>query len=341
MTWSRLLLLVLLVRGAPLATAAELAHEDAEARHEASYLGRATGDLDAFQLVPAERPAWPFPPLSIGHTMASYQRYGWEAYFHHGLDIRGAAGTPVLAAVGGEVVNVGNYNGGSRLYWEVAVLDAEGFLWQYHHVDHETIPQAVKDAFADHGSVAAGQLLGEIVEWPVDSFGETYDHVHLNVLGADATYLNPFHFLADLGDDQAPEIVALGLLDSERRPLPAGSPAPAGYALSLEVKDWIHHPHFTVPPYSIEVAVDGQAPETVWRFDSLPGKSSRTAYVGDLYLESATCGNYSCRRATLDLGFVPEGRREFPATPGPHAATVRVRDFAGNAAEAAFEWVVE
>ena len=152
------------------------------------------------------RHPWPFEALSIGHSMASFQSYGWgQAYFHHGIDIRGDEGTPIYAAVGGKVVNVANYYKGSRYYWEVAILDEQGYLWQYHHVDPDSIPQKIKIAFKEKASVPTGELLGEIVDWPVSTFGEVYTHIHLNVLGKDGIYLNPLHFLESLQDIQKPD----------------------------------------------------------------------------------------------------------------------------------------
>lgn len=313
-------------------------HEDAEARYTPAYAARASGQAADYP-APDQRSPWPFEALSIGHTMASYQRYGWSPYFHHGIDIRGPEAAEVRAAVGGQVVNVGNYNGGSRYYWEIAILDEAGFLWQYHHVNHESIPQAVKDAFANQGSVAAGDKLGEIVDWPADTYGENYTHVHLNVLGAGGVYLNPLRFLEDLGDDQGPEVVAVGLLGANRKPVTG--PAPAGYGLYAEVKDLIRHQHFTVPPYAIEVAVDGGPAQEVWRFDRLPGGASKTDFVDDFYVPASTCGDYQCRKAVVDLGFQLEGRRAFPAEPGRHSAVVRVRDLAGHVAARSFSWVVQ
>lgn len=315
-----------------------LPHEEAEARYEAPYKHMATGHLGHFQEDEGRHP-WPYDLLSIGHTMASFQSYGWgEPYFHHGLDIRGDAGTPVLAAVGGKVVNVGNYNGGSRYYWEVAILDAEGFLWQYHHVDHESIPQEVKDAFASGGEVPAGQLVGEIVDWPASTYGEIYHHVHLNVIGADGTYLNPFHFMEKLPDESPPEIDAIALLANGK--VQQGNSIQGPYSLALEVRDLVLHDKFTVPPYHIEYQVDGGEPVVMWTFDELPGKDSRTAFVEEFYVPSATCGNYRCRQHTLDLGFLKEGSRVFPNTPGSHEVTVTVRDYVGNQDQASFTWEV-
>src|SRR5688500_15621489 len=104
-------------------------HGEAERRLNPAVASLATGRLPTGR--PLRHP-WPVTVLSIGHTSASYQNYGGSPYFHHGLDVRADAGSDVLAAAGGKVVNIENY-GGSAAYWEVAILDDEGFLWQYHH----------------------------------------------------------------------------------------------------------------------------------------------------------------------------------------------------------------
>ena len=64
-------------------------------------------------------------------------RHGHEAIY----------GTQVFNRSGGQVVNIENYQPGWYLYWEVAVLDPDGYLWQYHHIDVDTIPQNVWDAW--------------------------------------------------------------------------------------------------------------------------------------------------------------------------------------------------
>ncbi len=95
--------------------------------------------------------AWPMVFNQMGHLMESYQNYGSSAsgaYFHHGIDvITNNYGVNVYAVSGGQVVNVQNYNT-SDLYWEVAILDPQGYVWQYHHIDKNTIPSAINSAFA-------------------------------------------------------------------------------------------------------------------------------------------------------------------------------------------------
>src|SRR4030065_715013 len=86
--------------------------------------------------------------------MQSYQDYGGTPYFHHGMDMMKMGGTPVWNRSGGQVINIENYNPGWDLYWEVAVLDPFGYIWQYHHIQMETIPQYIWDKYdeylADH-----------------------------------------------------------------------------------------------------------------------------------------------------------------------------------------------
>src|SRR5690606_28305682 len=102
-------------------------------------------------------------------------------------------------------------------YWEVAIEDEAGFIWQYHHVDRDSIPQNIWNAFRSAGSVPAGTKLGEVYYWPAVTFGERFHHIHLNVLGKGGRYQNPFHFLERLADHEAPEIAEVGILKNGRK----------------------------------------------------------------------------------------------------------------------------
>lgn len=292
------------------------------------------------------RAAWPVALKSIGHTIASYQNYGSRrtdvpdgAYFHHGLDMRADAGSTVRAARGGKVVNLENYVPGSPAYWEIAILDDEGYVWQYHHVDRNSIPSAVVEAAKNGGRVADGATLGTVFYWPVTTFGERYHHVHVNVLAAGGVFQNPFNFLEPLADNDAPEVVTIGILKNGK-PV-SGTSVKGTYSLYAEVRDLVLHPKFFVPPNLIAVAVDGNFPRVVWEFSQLPGGSSNTKYVHDFYVRSRTCGNYECRKLTVDLGFGISKRIAFPTTPGNHTVEVVVSDDAGNRASKTFDYRVE
>ncbi len=316
--------------------------EDPEAAYQPDYLHLATGDLSALEQAPNY--AWPYNLLSIGHTMASYQNYGSTPYFHHGIDGRSDAGNPVYATSGGQVVNVENYTPGNDLYWEVAILDPDGFLWQFHHIEVSSIPQAIWDKFAEYqanpatgGFIPANTYIGNVVYWTVITYGERFNHIHLNILDGGGNYVNGFAFLSPLNDTQVPEIQAVGLYQNGA--ILAGNQVSGNYNLYVRVRDLILHNQFYVPPYDLTVAIDGGPAQTVWRFDNLPGGGDRYAYVSQFFV-SPTCGNYSCRDFYIDLGFVPGGARAFPTNGGTHSAVVTARDYAGNETSQTYTWTV-
>jgi hypothetical protein len=296
-----------------------------------AYLAQATGELTSAPMLDAP---WPVQLESIGHTNASYQNYGGTPYFHHGLDIRAAAGSDVLSSTAGKIVNIENYAFGD-LYWEVAVLDDEGFIWQYHHVEKRSIPAEIHAAFRSGERIAQGTKLGVVVDWPISTFGERYHHIHLNILDGSRRYVSPFLKLAPLGDDQSPQVKSIGLLQDGRAL--SGTRVKGRYSLYAEIYDLILHDKFIVPPHSISVSVDGGGHRTVWDFSMLPGGADEEALVDKFYVKSMVCGNYQCRRPVIDLGF----GGEFPLAAGPHELTLRAWDFVGNAVEHKFSWIVE
>ncbi len=181
------------------------------------YLDLATGDPAL--LTEHGVYAWPFGLDSIGWSMQSYQDYGGTPYFHHGMDMMKVFGTNVYNQSGGQVVNIENYQPGNYLYWEVAILDPDGYIWQYHHIHEPTIPQFIYDKYNEYlidpvngGFIAPDTYIGNIVEWPVWSYGKQFNHIHLNILGAGGVYVNGFEFHNPLPDTVGPEIQGVGLI---------------------------------------------------------------------------------------------------------------------------------
>ena len=121
--------------------------EQIEQSWQPAYLKLATGDPNGTDHGVY---AWPFALDSIGWSMQSYQDYGGTPYFHHGMDMMKMFGTNVINRSGGQVVNIENYNPGWDLYWGVAVLDPDGYIWQYHHINQFTIPQYIWDKYAEY-----------------------------------------------------------------------------------------------------------------------------------------------------------------------------------------------
>lgn len=308
----------------------------AEKEHRPSYLSMAA----AVATTPvAGRYPWPVQVKSIGHNTASYQNYGGEPYFHHGLDIRADAGTDVVASVGGQVVNISNYGPGPA-YWEVAILDNAGYVWQYHHVDRDSIPQSIWDAFRNKTPVSAGTKIGEVYYWMVSTYGEVYHHVHLNVLARGGAYRNPFNFLEALNDTKAPEFVDVGLTRNGY-PQDPNLPIQGAYGIYATIHDLILHDKFVVPPHKITYQLDDDSRErVVWDFSELPGGSSNTQYVENFFVPELTCGNYECRKLTVNIGFSTEGQRWFSNVGGEHSITIHAEDHAGNRTSKNFKWQV-
>lgn len=306
--------------------------ETVERDFHPAYLKYASGEL---QKVRGEREKkrypWPVSVKSIGHSMASYQRYGFwgGAYFHHGIDIRADAGSDVIASAGGQVINIENYMPGDDAYWEVAILDSDGFIWQYHHIARESIPENIFKAYKDKTPIESGTKIGEVYFWGIVTFGERFHHIHLNVLGKNKEYLNPFEFLEILPDKSAPEIGGFHVIKKGTQ-----------YTIAAEVRDLVLSDVFVLPPNEIRVSVDGDKPFTVWKFDSLPGGASNEAFVNNFYVPELACGDYDCRKPVIDLGFRKNPSQVFPLNNGKHRLNLWVSDYNGNEAEKSFEWTV-
>lgn len=281
---------------------------------------------------------WPFPLLSIGHNMQSYQFYGGSPYWHDGLDIRSEVNAPIHLSVGGKVVNIENYQRGNHLYWEVAILDQEGFVWKYHHVDRKTIPEEIFQAYEKGSELADGTYIGNVVKWPISTFGEVYHHLHLLVVAKDGRYINPFLLLTPLADYESPVIKKIGLAKNHR---PISSDEVSGpHALYLEVSDLVLHDKFILPPHKISYRLNGASEKVVWEFIHLPSGRSDTLYIEDFYMKG-TCGNYQCRQFYINLNFTPEVPRQIlKLPPGKHQVEVFVEDIAGNRTSDTYEWSV-
>eukprot|EP00160_Parvularia_atlantis_P015878 Unigene4765_Nuclearia_a/m.14573 Unigene4765_Nuclearia_a/g.14573 ORF Unigene4765_Nuclearia_a/g.14573 Unigene4765_Nuclearia_a/m.14573 type:complete len:506 (-) Unigene4765_Nuclearia_a:42-1559(-) len=146
----------------------------------------------------------PAQPNLVGNTMENYQSFSGaaSAYWHQGFDIRGDALQNVYSPVDGVIVQRVRYSS-SDLYWSLMIEDAQGFIWQFHHLDKDTYRVEIGD------TVRAGDLLGQIVRWPSSHEGALYHHTHMNVVRPKPEwtsiplpyvdgwqYFNPFFFLS-------------------------------------------------------------------------------------------------------------------------------------------------
>ncbi|MCB9883130.1 MAG: M23 family metallopeptidase [Planctomycetes bacterium] len=339
-----------------------------QAADRAGNVARASATFVVFER--ADKHSWFFAPVNqshpFAHTHHQFQLYSSNpasAYFHHGIDIREPAQTPVLACAGGVVENAGYYSN-PPYYYEVAIRDADGFLWEYHHIDAPTVPAGVLQAFQTGGSIPAGTFIGETISWPVRAYGALFHHIHMNVKDEDGRYINPLHLILDLADATPPSCLGVWVLPNEGTSTFAGSPpvvsgdvdvvarfedrvAPEPYQLTLyETEVEIH------PLGGVQAPVFG--PRVLWRFDNLPGGTSRFDQIWDVFKMSfqdgatahSTQGDYNDRRFYYTLtnatDFLPDGPagywdtdatrpgglRTYPN--GLYRITVRARDIRGN-----------
>jgi len=308
-----------------------------EHRHEKSVHTKADKLATARYSSQRNHP-WPYPLLSIGHNMQSFQNYGGSPYWHDGLDIRSVQDQPIYASAGGKVVNIENYVRGNHLYWEVAILDAEGFVWKYHHVAKESIPQAIHDAYKSGVVISEGALLGNVVRWPISSFGEVYHHLHLLVVGSDGKYINPFLMMEPLADNQAPTISKIGIAKNHR---PTEATEVSGeHAIYVEASDLVLHNKFILPPHKLSYRLNKGEEKLVWEFIHLPSGTNDLDYINDFFM-SGTCGNYSCRKFYFNLNFTQAGpRSQMRLENGVHEIEVSVEDVVGNKETKTFTWKV-
>jgi len=293
----------------------------AEIEDMATNLGKAS--VTFIVVDDRKRLNWFFPPVNqphtVGHAHHSFQNYSSNpssAYFHHGIDIMEPDGTNVYASAGGLVTNIGRYRS-SPLYHEVAVTDSDGFLWEYHHVDETTVPQAVRDAFKNKTPIVAGTLIGKNVTWPVRShYGPYFHHIHLNVKDPDGRYLNGLHFLLKQKDTTAPELHGIYVIPQggqvafnrtgEQNVTISGNVDIVVKADDRVLPDPYHLGVYEIQFEVIELsAAEGHnVRDTVlWRFDHLPGGGDIQGQVWDVHQQSiqhdgqthSTQGNYDGR----------------------------------------------
>jgi hypothetical protein len=271
--------------------------------------------------------------------MQSYQDYySGSPYWHDGLDIRSNPDQPMFSPVSGKVVNIQNYVPGNPLYWEVAILDDEGFVWKFHHVKKSSITSEIQNAYKMKSTIKAGTLIGNVIPWTESAFGEVYHHLHLLVVAADGKYINPFLMMEPLPDTIAPEISKIGIAKDHK---PTDLTSVSGpHALYFQGSDLVLHQKFILPPHKISLRLDNGEEKTVWEFINLPSGKNDTDYIKDFYLDG-TMGNYDFRRFYFNLNFTLQNPRgQMTLSPGEHSVEVTIEDIVGNKTSKSFTWKV-
>lgn len=159
---------------------------------------------------------WPLrEPFSVMNTVSTLQFYGPKPGFHHGADLRTRAGAKVYAPVEGKVGMGYYYPPRQTPYTYMVFIEAvDGFRWEFHHVDQNSISPELRALAARGGSVKAGTYLAEVYDAPLTD-PRIAPHVHVDVIDHAGVHHNPLKFFPRLADDQAPVINNLYILDKE------------------------------------------------------------------------------------------------------------------------------
>ncbi|MEO5666724.1 MAG: hypothetical protein ABIR96_01560 [Bdellovibrionota bacterium] len=168
--------------------------------------------------------------LLIGNSMIQFQDFDVPGYWHGGCDVLvNSEKHRILAPIGGRL-EAGHYSyslnddsgklikawmpwpgQGDKTYFEIAIINAEGYRFEIHHIDRSSLPANIVALLnAGGGHVDAGTFLGHAV----DSFGD-YNHIHYNIVAPDGTRLNPEYFSRSKPDYEAPEVLnAFAIFDN-------------------------------------------------------------------------------------------------------------------------------
>lgn len=222
---------------------------------------------------------------TIGNSMPEYQNYSNEAYYHEGADLRLTRSGQVIAPIDGFLQ--GDYytyvtdpntgedkkftkpitDGGDDLYFEITIKTAEGFLFEFHHTDPNSLPKNIYDlVLRGGGDIRKGDVIGFAAQWPNSRFGERYDHIHYNLISPEGVYMNPEFYSLALNDTTAPVIKnifaiykdkKIEVVDRKLNSLPS--------ELIVSALDMKGENIYPLPPVSVE-AVWNNVLKTGWDF---------------------------------------------------------------------------
>lgn len=335
--------------------------------------------------------AWPVRGfVRVGAQFHDFQNYGKVPYLHGGLDVRAPAGTVVYSPVSGKVTISSYRIDASRTplrfayvrspftpsgdlsskYIEVSIVTKDGTNWCFRHLDPSSIPYHLLSKAESGTDVVAGDSIGNIVPWTeaVLPVTEKYDHIHLEVIASDGSYLNPLPFLAPVPDTQPPTIHGIWAVPNEETVAFGGSNGNSEVFGDIDfvmaVTDSLPGGGYLYSPYRIRASVrrlDAPAGiiipfSDVFKFDRLPIRGDRTQLATVIYKERMKTamgviesnGNGGPRFFLMNLtngnpalGYKPEyALRTSDLANGRYALDVEASDIGGNTASATLEFSV-
>ncbi len=304
----------------------------------------------------AQAPPYNWPvhdAFTIINTVSTLQFYGSTPGFHHGLDLHAPAGTPVYTPVGG-AVGMGYYYPREQVpyTYQVFIDGDDGFKWEFHHIDQETIPKEIADLAKQHGRVKPGIMLARIYDAPKFD-PDIPPHVHVNVIDRDGNYQNPLKFFPPVSYKSAPRIQGIYVVDANNHIIAGkasgiGLPTslPVGkYELVLDIIDIIDGAPMGDSVSRLSVLANGSSVGDLDFLEHLPKKSFlegvREAYKIDpiIFPDGKTLTNQVdlsgprrfLYRLDLDTSKIPVG------ADGLIRIQIMAQDFAKNSTQITFE----
>jgi hypothetical protein len=257
---------------------------------------------------------WPIDPVNDEHRIANsaseYQKYAGSPYLHRGIDIREAPypGGPSIRAVCESTVDISE--SGSSIYHGIILTQSDGSSddgseYWYWHIEWESIPPDIHDAW-DYGTeIADNDILGKIVAWPACGF----HHLHFNRYNPDGESYDPAVYIKPHKDNSSPEVQNIYFCEDGTNNYFSGGPA--GFVVNGDVDivaqirdrlfsaNWNAGGHsFNTGVYTIKYTIDEAAgdhdlSETfAWFFRIPDGSKASIIYktAGAYISSSAYCG---------------------------------------------------
>lgn len=289
---------------------------------------------------------WPIANPKVGNNMQTIQGTGQldMDYWHLGLDVISNSGTQVYTPVTGIVTNIVDAEiedglPSSGLYWRIEILDEEGLVWTFVHVDKNTFNPEIFDSLKNKTTIKQRTHLANIVDW----WWSDYNHIHIEVIQKDGININPLMLLSSPLDNSKPVIEEIGLV--QKKKILDGNIVSGPHSLYVKTYDLILHDSYKVPPHKISYSLDDNEWIVVWEFIKIPSKNGSGSYVdvNDFFLSPSCQGCVNGTNYYINLMFNTQTPWETLSnlSLGTHKIKVRVEDIDGNMDEELFSWVNE
>lgn len=212
------------------------------------------------------------------------------------------------------------------MYFEVVIETQNGLTLKYHHIDPDSVSDAVKAAKESDEVLWAGYEIGSIVSWPVVETGysnEPFHHLHLNIFTRDLLPLNGLQMLIPHPDDIPPVIETVTLVNGAVSAVLDPAALSADFHVVFEGSDMLDDNVWPLPPRRYAVTVKDEKGKTLLErngYDYLAALSPvKEDFVCSYYLcgtaGMSTKGDYGTRAMFVNVTAFDEA-----GTPAPPIA---------------------